>query len=145
MFFLKAGFRGSDHPKMVRATASNMFAFCSCCGEEVHIFQRDVIENIESLLLGCYICPACCAALVGDFDDLDIFDRDDDDDETEDDPDVYEDEECGQDEDSDDEHEAWDDDDQDDDESSYAEAFNYHALQEEAFYRFKMITRAENI
>ena len=42
MLFLKAGFRGNDHPKMVRATASNMFALCNCCGEEVH---RIVIDT----------------------------------------------------------------------------------------------------
>lgn len=140
MFFLKAGFPSSDHPRMVMATVSNMFAMCSRCGEEVHIFQPEVVENINALLFGRYICPVCRTMLVHDgepYDDDDMMDEE----ETEDELDVYEDENCQQDENSDDEREARHGDDQDDHEGIDAEVRGCYAVQEQEFYRYEMIGR----
>lgn len=63
MFFLKAGFPSTERPKLVRATAANMFALCSICGEEVHLTTHGVIRNIRNLIHGRYICPKCSSAL----------------------------------------------------------------------------------
>ncbi len=72
MFFLKAGFPSSRHPKMVRITAANMFALCSLCGEEVHLTTQGVIRNIGNLVHGRYICPTCRMALAEATKDEDI-------------------------------------------------------------------------
>ena len=144
MLFLKAGFPSSDHLKMVRATASNMFAMCGHCGEEVQVFRPEVVENINALLLGHYICPACRAALfANEAAESDLRDDDDmlDEKETEDDLDVHEEENDEPDEDFDDEHEAWCADEPADAEGNNAEEYGFHAIQEEAFYQAEMIRR----
>ena len=144
MFFLKAGFPSSDRPKLVRATAANMFALCSICGEEVHLTTHGVIRNISNLVHGRYICPKCSSALaqaIRDDDDLDeptncltCPDRNTcaynnfDENETEDDLNERNDEECDQDEAADDDREECCGDEPDDAEGCDAEEHGVHEV-----------------
>ena len=145
MFFLKAGFPSNERPKMVRATAANMFALCSICGEEVHLTTHGVIRNISNLIHGRYICPKCSSALAQVMRDDDIEldappqcascpDRDAcayynfDEDETEDGLNECNDEECDQDEASDDEREEFCGDESDDAENGDAEEHGVNAF-----------------
>lgn len=144
MFFLKAGFPSTERPKLVRATAANMFALCSICGEEVHLTTYGVIRNISNLVHGRYICPKCSSALaraIRNEDDLDeptncltCPDRDTcayhnfDENETEDDLNERNDEECDQDEAADDDREECCGDEPDDAEGCDAEEHGVHEV-----------------
>ena len=145
MFFLKAGFPSSDRPKLVRATAANMFALCSICGEEVHLTTLGVIRNISNLVHGRYICPKCSNALAQAMHNGDTGPDDPaqcegcperntcayyhfNEDETEDDLNERNDEECDQDEAADDDREECRSDEPDDAEGCDAEEHGVHEV-----------------
>lgn len=75
MLYLKYRDPNEHRMKHVAATPTNMFIFCSLCGEEVNLSKDEVIRN-PAICFTPYLCLECRDALCN-ADDVDPFDCDD--------------------------------------------------------------------